>query len=73
MGTNEYDLQSFHSYIKLASRIIIDIPKFDDNDYLQLIQSSKYADNTSYWHKKQNLFLNFDKNGKIIKFGVPTT
>ena len=43
---NEYGLQSFHSYIKLTNDIIIDIPKFDDNDYLQLTQ-----DNLSYLKK----------------------
>ena len=37
---NEYGLQSFHSYIKLANDVIIDIPKFDDNDYLQLTQEN---------------------------------
>jgi hypothetical protein len=37
---NEYGLQSFHSYIKLANDVIIDIPKFDDEDYLQLTQEN---------------------------------
>lgn len=41
---NEYGLQSFYSYIKLGNEVIIDIPKFsDDNDYMQLTQ-----DNLSY-------------------------
>ncbi len=41
---NEYGLQSFYSYIKLGNEIIIDVPKFsDDNDYMQLSQ-----DNLSY-------------------------
>ena len=35
-------------------------------------KSSKYVDNTSNWYKEQNLFLDFDKNGKIIKFGIST-
>lgn len=33
---NEYGLQSFHSYIKLKNEKIIDIPKFDDEEYLNL-------------------------------------
>jgi hypothetical protein len=37
---NEYGLQSFYSYIKLANNVIIDIPKFDDEDYLQLTQEN---------------------------------
>jgi hypothetical protein len=37
---NEYGLQSFHSYIKLANDVIIDIPKFDDNDYLRLTREN---------------------------------
>lgn len=37
---NEYGLQSFHSYIKLVNDTIIDIPKFDDADYLQLTQDN---------------------------------
>ena len=41
---NDYDLQSFHSYIKLANDTIIDIPHFDDDEYLQLTQ-----DNLNYF------------------------
>jgi hypothetical protein len=37
---NEYGLQSFHSYIKLTDNRIIDIPNFDDDDYLQLTQEN---------------------------------
>ncbi|GAO44738.1 hypothetical protein [Flavihumibacter petaseus] len=37
---NEYDLQSFHSYIKLSSDTIIDIPHFGDDEYLQLTQDN---------------------------------
>lgn len=33
-------------------------------------KSSKYVDNISNWYKEQNLFLDFDKKGKIIKFGI---
>jgi hypothetical protein len=41
---NEFGLQMFYSYIKLASDKIIDIPKFcDDDNYLQLT-----PDNLSY-------------------------
>lgn len=43
---NEYGLQSFHSYIKLANETIIDIPKFDDQEYIQLTQ-----DNLNYLKK----------------------
>ena len=37
---NEYGLQAFHSYIKLDTNTIIDIPKSDDNEYLQLTQQN---------------------------------
>lgn len=43
---NEYGLQSFHSFIKLADDRIISIPKFDDDDCLQLTQ-----DNLDYLQK----------------------
>lgn len=33
-------------------------------------KSSKYVDNTSAWYKEQNLYLDFNKKGQIIKFGV---
>jgi len=46
---NEYGLQSFHSYIKLSTDTIIDIPNFDDNEYLQLTQ-----DNLEYFKKMFN-------------------
>ena len=56
ISENEYGLQSFHSYIKLATDIIIDIPKFnDDNDYLQLTE-----DNLNYLKKR------FD-TGELVK------
>jgi hypothetical protein len=41
---NEYGLQSFHSYIKLANDRIIGIPNFDDEEYLELNQ-----DNLNYY------------------------
>lgn len=37
---NEYGLQSFESYIKLTNGHIIDIPIFEDNDYLQLSEEN---------------------------------
>lgn len=37
---NEHGLQSFDSYIKLTSGHIIDIPMFDDNDFLQLSEEN---------------------------------
>jgi hypothetical protein len=43
---NENGLQSFHSYIKLANDAVIDIPHFDDDDYLELNQ-----DNLDYLKK----------------------
>ncbi|WP_284652594.1 hypothetical protein [Flavobacterium terrisoli] len=43
---NEYGLQSFHTYIKLANNWIIDIPKYDDDDYLNLTY-----DNLDYYKK----------------------
>ena len=51
---NEYDLQSFHSYIKLSNDTIIDIPHFDDEEYLQLTQ-----ENLSYFKK------NFDTGNSV--------
>ncbi|MGX7666732.1 hypothetical protein [Flavobacterium pedocola] len=33
---NEYGLQTFDSFIKLANGKLIGIPKFDDDDYLEL-------------------------------------
>lgn len=48
ISENEHGLQSFYSYIKLANDVIIDIPKFnDDNDYLQLTE-----DNLDYLKKR---------------------
>jgi hypothetical protein len=35
-------------------------------------KSSKYVDNTSNWYKKQNLYLDFDKKERIIRFGIST-
>jgi hypothetical protein len=37
---NEYGLQSFQAYIKLTGDVIIDIPKFDEDEYLQLTQDN---------------------------------
>ena len=48
ISENEYGLQSFYSFIKLANDIIIDIPKYNDNnEYLQLAD-----DNLSYFKKQ---------------------
>lgn len=33
-------------------------------------KSNAYVDNTANWYKKQNLFIDFNKNGEIIKFGI---
>ena len=45
---NEYGLQSFYSYIKLSNDIIIDIPKFsDDDNYMELTH-----DNISYFKRQ---------------------
>ncbi len=57
---NKYGLQSFHSYIKLANDTIIDIPKFDDDDYLQLTK-----DNLDYLKKM------FD-TGELVNAKVKT-
>jgi hypothetical protein len=40
ISENEYGMQSFHSYIKLSDNRIIDIPKFDNDDYLQLTEEN---------------------------------
>lgn len=48
ISENEYGLQSFYCYIKLANDIIIAIPKFNDNnDYLHLTQ-----DNLNYFKER---------------------
>ena len=44
---NEYGLQSFHAYIKISNDTIIDIPDFDDDDYLTLTH-----DNLDYFKKR---------------------
>ena len=38
----------------------------------QPFKSHKYVDNISCWYKDQNLYLDFNKNDKIIKFGIST-
>lgn len=37
----KYSVQSFHTFIKLANNRIIDIPNFDDDDYLQLSKENQ--------------------------------
>lgn len=61
---NEFGLQSFHSFIKLKSGAIIDIPKFDNDDYLLLNE-----ENLNYF---QNQFDTGDpviQNAKKILLG----
>ena len=36
-------------------------------------KSGKYVDNTWGWYKDKSLYLDFDKKGKIIKFGISKT
>jgi len=43
---NENAMQSFHSYLKLSNDFIIDIPHFDDDDYMELTE-----DNLNYLKK----------------------
>ncbi|MBC7486860.1 MAG: hypothetical protein H7282_08925 [Cytophagaceae bacterium] len=49
VAENEFGLQSFHSFIKLKSGAIIDIPKFDNDDYLLLNE-----ENLAYFLNKFN-------------------
>ena len=49
IAENEFGLQSFHSFIKLTGGIIIDIPKFDNDDYLLLNE-----ENLDYFLNKFN-------------------
>ncbi|MDB5258692.1 MAG: hypothetical protein JWM14_3387 [Chitinophagaceae bacterium] len=49
LAENEFGLQSFHSFIKLSSGTIIDIPKFDNDDYLLLNE-----ENLNYFQNKFN-------------------
>jgi hypothetical protein len=44
---NEHALQSFHAYIKISDDSIIDIPDFDNDDYLTLSQ-----DNLDYFRMR---------------------
>lgn len=54
---NEYGLQSFQSYIKLENGTIIDIPKFDDDDFLNLNQ-----ENLNYYSSIFNSGQTFSSN-----------
>lgn len=54
---NEYGLQSFQSYIKLENGTIIDIPKFDDDDFLNLNQ-----ENLNYYSSMFNSGQTFSSN-----------
>ncbi len=49
VAENEFGLQSFHSFIKLEGGAIIDIPKFDNDDYLLLND-----ENLAYFQNKFN-------------------
>jgi hypothetical protein len=51
---NQYGLQEFHSYIKIASNGIIDIPRSDDDDYMELT-----PENLSYLVERFN-------NGQVV-------
>lgn len=68
---NEYGLQSFQSYIKLENGIIIDIPKFDDDDFLNLNQE-KLNYYSSMFDSGQNLNSNTSRalviGQKIVDF-----
>lgn len=37
---NEFNMQSFHSYIKLSNDLIIDIPHYSDDEYMVLTQEN---------------------------------
>jgi len=67
---NEYGLQSFDSYIKLDSDHIIDIPTFDDNNYLDLSEENiEYL--KSQFDKGQELEMTVKKylvKQKIVDF-----
>ncbi|NNV57256.1 hypothetical protein [Limnovirga soli] len=67
---NEYDLQSFHSYIKLANDIIIDIPHFDDEEYLQLTQDnlSYFKNNFDTGDSVTNIAKSYFVGQKIVDF-----
>ena len=39
--SEDYGLQWFYAYLKLNDGTIIDIPQFDDNDYLELTEDNK--------------------------------
>ena len=49
VSENEYGLQSFYAYIKLSGDIIISIPNFDDDEYLNLTK-----ENLNYFSERFN-------------------
>ena len=68
VAENEFGLQSFHSFIQLKNGIIIDIPKFDTNDYLLLND-----ENLDYFQNKFNSGEPVIQNAKKILLGQKIT
>jgi hypothetical protein len=61
---NEYDLQSFHAFIRLSDDTIINIPVFDDDEYLLLNK-----ENTDYFAMQFNTGTAVDDAGKAFFAG----
>jgi hypothetical protein len=61
---NEYGQQQFNSYIKLSNGFIIDIPIFDEEEFLELSN-----DNISYFRNQFDAGVEFLDSTKQFLFG----
>ncbi|MFT3701778.1 MAG: hypothetical protein QM802_05385 [Agriterribacter sp.] len=52
---------------------LTDLKPIVENKIGKPFKSGKYVDNTWNWYKDKSLYLDFDKKGKIIKFGISKT
>ena len=65
---NEYDCQQFFSYIKLSSGVIIDIPVFYDEEFLELTE-----ENISFFKNEYDKGTEYDDSAKSIFVGQTIT
>jgi hypothetical protein len=67
---NEYGLQEFYAYLKLASDRIIDFPKSGDDDYIELTQEnlSWFAKRYDSGEAANDTFKSRIINQKIVDF-----
>lgn len=52
---------------------LTDLKPVVENKIGKPFKSGKYVDNTWGWYKDKSLYLDFDKKGRIIKFGISKT